>query len=277
MAIFATQRSGAKAAQQSWSMPERAAFVALKEFELYALLGQKNAKARTALRGMRLLQNMGGAAGAGAVPLPGGLAAGELAAGDAPSLSKNQRKRLAKKESKARAKTQAKAEAAMPPAKEEPVAATEPQPTQAPSNMAEEAMDTGAEVGLPPAVTAADPEGAKDASAPPAVVPAGPDAGEPPLVVPADLAPGEAAPMRAIGACAAAAVALWEAAPPSVLSTPARAAAKAAPGEEGSPERELFGHKGVRRAPETPAKARQPAKQSKARAGLLARFDQLAA
>ena len=82
---------------------------------------------------------------------------------------------------------------------------------------------------------------------------------------------------RAIGACAAAAVALWEAAPPSVLSTPARAAAKAAPGEEGSPERELFGHKGVRRAPETPAKARQPAKQSKARAGLLARFDQLAA
>jgi hypothetical protein len=38
MAIFATQRSGAKAAQQSWSMPERAAFVALKEYELYALL-----------------------------------------------------------------------------------------------------------------------------------------------------------------------------------------------------------------------------------------------
>ena len=129
MAIFATQRSGAKAAQQSWSMPERAAFAALKEFELYALLGQKNAKARTALRGMRLLQNMGGAAGAGAVPLPGGLAAGELAAGDAPPLSKNQRKRLAKKESKARAKAQAKAEAAMPPAKEEPVAAKEPQPT----------------------------------------------------------------------------------------------------------------------------------------------------
>ena len=154
----------------------------------------------------------------------------------------------------------------MPPAKEEPVAATEPQPTQAPSNMAEEAMDTGAEVGLPPAVTAADPEGAKDASAPPAVVPAGPDAGEPPLVVPADLAPGEAAPTRAIGACAAAAVALWEAAPPSVLSTPAR--------EEEPPERrEFYGQKGVRRAPETPTKARQ----AKARAGLLARFDQPAA
>ena len=63
MAIFATQRSSAKAAQQSWSMPERAAFVALKEFELYALLGQKNAKARTALRGMHHAQDSTGPGG----------------------------------------------------------------------------------------------------------------------------------------------------------------------------------------------------------------------
>jgi hypothetical protein len=108
-------------------------------------------------------------------------------------------------------------------------------------------MDTGAEVGPSPSVTAADPECAnKDAGAPPAKVPA--DAGAPPLVAPADLAPDEAAPTRAIGVRAAAAVTLWEAAPPSVLSTPARAAAKATPGEEGSPEREFFGDSSARRA-----------------------------
>ena len=131
-------------------MPERAAFVALKEYELYALLGQKNAKARTALRGMRLLQNMGGAAGAGAVPLPGGLAAGELAAGDAPPLSKNQRKRLAKKEGKTRAKAQATAEAATAPAAGPPtVPAAGAPPPVAPARE----PDAGAP---PPAVAPAD-------------------------------------------------------------------------------------------------------------------------
>ena len=81
----------------------------------------------------------------------------------------------------------------------------------------------------------------------------------------------EAAPPNPVGAQAAAA-AVWAAAPLCVISTPARAAAKAAPGEEGSPEREFFGQTGVRRAPETPTKARQPTKQPKARAELLARF-----
>jgi hypothetical protein len=39
--------------------------------------------------------------------------------------------------------------------------------------------------------------------------------------------------------------------------TPARAAAKAAPGgEKASPERQIFEKKGARHAPETPAKAR---------------------
>ena len=278
----------------------------------------------------------------GRVPLPGGLAAGELAAGDAPSLSKNQRKRLAKKESKARAKAQAKAEAAMPPAKTQAPAATvpaagAPPPAVAPAREVDEMQeasaagivrrgrhceaqmlrclrqsgrldesaaelalrrmvadeihtageagscisyirlmkglepDTGAaapmrDTGAPPPAVA--PAREPDAGAPPpAVAPAGDDAGAPPAVAPAD----EAAPPNPVGAQAAAA-AVWAAAPLCVISTPARAAAKAAPGEEGSPEREFFGQKGVRRAPETPAKARQPTKQPKARAELLARF-----
>ena len=86
---------GAKAAQHSWSMPERAEYTARRDFALLALLGQPGKQAQDALRGLRRLRSMEATAGGHAASKISGSAARGPAAGDANSPSKSQRKRAA--------------------------------------------------------------------------------------------------------------------------------------------------------------------------------------